>query len=91
MHHVRARRGDRDDRDPPELDRIVPALRAQTPQAVALLMARGYPLVTVNGGDPPRSEPCEAMSAHGYLGRETPTVDAIANWMLAKPYAANIE
>ncbi len=50
-----------------------------------------YPLITVNGGNPPTSEPCEAQSAHGYLGKEMETVDAIVKWMLKKPYPANIE
>jgi len=30
------------------------------------------------------------MSPHGYLGRETETVDAIVNWMLKRPFAREI-
>jgi hypothetical protein len=56
-----------------------------------LAEARQYPLITVNGGLPPTSGPCDPFSAHGYLGKETETVDAIANWMLKKPYSTNIE
>lgn len=52
---------------------------------------RRYPLITVNGGKPATSGPCEPFSAHGYLGKETETVDAIVNWMLKKPYLTNIE
>jgi pimeloyl-ACP methyl ester carboxylesterase len=37
----------------------------------------------IEGGLPPRSSPCEAMSAHGYLGVERETVDAIANFIRA--------
>lgn len=36
------------------------------------------------------SGPCEPFSAHGYLGKETETVDAIVNWMLKKPFAREI-
>ena len=35
------------------------------------------------GGDPPRSKPCEAQSAHGFLGIETEVVDAIAGFIKA--------
>jgi pimeloyl-ACP methyl ester carboxylesterase len=40
-------------------------------------------IISVEGGDPPRSDPCEALSAHGFLGREAETVKAIAEWILA--------
>lgn len=40
-------------------------------------------IISVDGGDPPRSDPCEALSAHGFLGREAETVKAIAEWILA--------
>ena len=42
-------------------------------------------LVEVSGGDPPRSEPCEALAAHGYLGREREVVGVIADWIAGKP------
>lgn len=35
----------------------------------------------LDGGLPPRSEPCEAMSEHGFLGIETEAVGAIANFV----------
>jgi hypothetical protein len=62
-----------------------------TPYHSAKALADRFPLITVHGGDTPRSDACEAMSYHGYLGKERATVDAIVNWMLKKPYAANIE
>lgn len=49
-----------------------------------------HPLVSVSGGSPPRSAPCQALSAHGFLGREDETVAAIVNWMLGKPYPREI-
>jgi len=39
--------------------------------------------IAIAGGDPPRSEPCEALAAHGFLGREAEAVKAIADWILA--------
>src|SRR5882672_3979181 len=61
-----------------------------TPNHAAKRLADRYPLVSVSGGQPPQSEPCEALSAHGYLGKEEETVEAIVNWMLKKPYRKEI-
>ena len=41
--------------------------------------------VAVSGGDPPRSEPCEAFAAHGFVGRELLVVGVIADWIAGKP------
>lgn len=40
--------------------------------------------IEVLGGDPPRSEPCEAKSAHGFLGKEPEVVAAITDWALGR-------
>jgi pimeloyl-ACP methyl ester carboxylesterase len=40
-------------------------------------------LLTVQGGDPPRSPPCEARAAHGFLGLDAEVVAAIAGWIKA--------
>lgn len=40
--------------------------------------------ITVSGGDTPRSHPCRALSAHGFLGMEHETVAAIVDWMNGK-------
>jgi len=61
-----------------------------TPYQEASRLAGKYPLISVSGGLPPQSDPCEALSAHGYLGKETDTVEAIVNWMLNKPYRGEI-
>jgi hypothetical protein len=53
-----------------------------------------YPLValiSVQGGKPPESGPCDPLSNHGFFGREAETVDAIAAWMLKKPFPRNIQ
>jgi predicted alpha/beta-hydrolase family hydrolase len=47
-------------------------------------------LITVSGGRPAESGPCEAMSPHGFLGREADTADAIVKWMLKQPYPREI-
>ncbi len=41
--------------------------------------------VDFTGGDTPRSEPCEALSAHGYLGLEKTVVAAIAKFIRETP------
>ena len=40
-------------------------------------------LLTFTGGDLPHSEPCEALSAHGFLGLEPAVVGAISTWIKA--------
>jgi len=40
-------------------------------------------LLSYDGGSPPISEPCEAKSAHGYLGLEAQVVSDIAAWIRA--------
>jgi hypothetical protein len=62
-----------------------------TPYAAAARLAQRYPLVSVKGGKPAESGPCEPFSAHGYFGREAATVEAIANWMRNAPFAREIE
>ena len=37
------------------------------------------------GGDSPISNPCGALSAHGFLGIEKRVVDAIAHWIKRAP------
>ncbi|MGH8713321.1 MAG: alpha/beta hydrolase [Casimicrobiaceae bacterium] len=61
-----------------------------SPYAGAQRLAKRFPLVSVSGGDPPQSDPCEAMASHGYLGREAPTAQAIRNWMLGREFAREI-
>lgn len=56
-----------------------------TPYSDAARLSDRFPLITVFGGDSPQSGPCDAFSAHGYVGREAATVEQIVNWMLKKP------
>jgi hypothetical protein len=54
--------------------------------AVPALMARfthapRKDLIAVSGGSPPQSDPCEALSRHGYIGIEDDVVGKIAAWI----------
>jgi Serine aminopeptidase, S33 len=62
-----------------------------TPYHDAARLEKRYPLVTVHGGKPSESGPCEPFSPHGFFGKEPETVDAIAAWMLGKPFAKEIK
>lgn len=61
-----------------------------TPYRSAAAQEGRYPLISVSGGSPAQSSPCEALSEHGFLGRESETVEAIVNWMIDKPYKKEI-
>jgi len=64
---------------------------AVTPYGDAARLVDKYPLVSVLGGRPPESGPCDALSAHGFLGKESETVEQIVNWMLKKPFRDKVE
>ncbi len=50
-----------------------------------------YPLITVKGGKPAESDPCEPFAAHGYFGKEAETVAAIKRWMLGEAFPRTVE
>ena len=62
-----------------------------TPYASAAQLASRYPLISVTGGKPAESGPCEPFAAHGYFGREKETVAAMAAWMLHRPFPKDVE
>lgn len=62
--------------------RVAPYAGA-TKVLAALEHAPAKELLTFSGGSPPQSEPCEARSAHGYLGLEAEVVGAIVAWVRA--------
>jgi predicted alpha/beta hydrolase family esterase len=62
-----------------------------TPYSDAARLSEKYPLITVFGGSPPQSGPCEAHSQHGFLGKEAETVEQIVNWMLKRPLKERVE
>jgi hypothetical protein len=50
-----------------------------------------FPLISVSGGLPPQTGPCDPLSAHGYFGKEAETVNAISLWISGQPYATEIK
>lgn len=48
-----------------------------------LANAKPVDVLLLSGGDPPRSDPCEAMSQHGFLGIEGEAVNRIAEFVKA--------
>ena len=61
-----------------------------SPYSGAERLSKSFPLVSVSGGDPPQSQPCEAVSAHGYLGREAQVTQAMKSWMLGREFVRDI-
>jgi hypothetical protein len=62
-----------------------------TPYGEAARLMDRYPLISVLGGKPPESGPCDPFSAHGYFGKESETIEQIVNWMLKKPFQERVE
>jgi len=62
----------------------------QCPYSDAESLGRTFPLISVSGGKPSESDPCEPLAAHGYFGVEEATVQAIKNWMLGRPFARTV-
>lgn len=61
------------------------------PYRDAEALGRRFPLVSVSGGKPAESDPCEPFSAHGYFGREAEAVKAMKDWMLGRPFPKAID
>jgi len=61
-----------------------------SPYAGAQRAAHGGAFISVSGGDPPQSGPCDPLSPHGYFGREDATTQAIRNYLLGHDYAREI-
>ncbi|MGH7830540.1 MAG: alpha/beta hydrolase [Candidatus Binatia bacterium] len=57
-----------------------------TPFGEAARLAEKYPPISVFGGLPPQSEECDALSAHGFFGKESETIEEIVNWMRKRPF-----
>ncbi|TMA07765.1 MAG: lysophospholipase [Deltaproteobacteria bacterium] len=62
-----------------------------TPYADAQRLSDKYPLISVIGGLPPKTDPCDAFSQHGYYGKESETVEEMVNWMLTKPFRSEVK
>jgi hypothetical protein len=64
---------------------------ASTPYSDAARLSDKYPLISVFGGPLPQSGPCDAFSQHGFLGKESETVEQMVNWMLKKPFREEVK
>ncbi|HYT97394.1 MAG TPA: hypothetical protein VEO36_08740 [Casimicrobiaceae bacterium] len=62
-----------------------------SPYAGAQRGARGAAFVSVSGGDPPQSGPCDPLSPHGYFGREDMVTQAIRDYMLGRDFPREIQ
>jgi pimeloyl-ACP methyl ester carboxylesterase len=54
-----------------------------TPYSMAQRAAQrtAKPLISVHGGGPGKGDPCQAFRAHGYVGIERETVEAMRQWV----------
>lgn len=64
---------------------------ASTPYGDAARLSEKFPLISVFGGATPQSGPCEPFSQHGFLGKESETIEQIVNWMLKKPFSQEVK
>jgi pimeloyl-ACP methyl ester carboxylesterase len=62
-----------------------------TPYADAARLVGKYPLISVSGGRTAESDPCEALTPHGFYGKESETIEQIVNWMLKKPFRSEVK
>jgi pimeloyl-ACP methyl ester carboxylesterase len=53
-------------------------------------LSKSFPLVSVSGGDPPQSGPCDPQSPHGFFGKDAPVAQAMKSWMLGREFAREI-
>jgi pimeloyl-ACP methyl ester carboxylesterase len=63
----------------------------QTPYSTAKRLGATHALITVNGGKPAESGPCDPLAAHGFFGREAETVEAVKDWIRGRTFATQIQ
>lgn len=61
-----------------------------SPYSGASALSKQFPLVSVKGGNPPQSGPCDPLAQHGYFGLDAPVVAVMQQFMLGQPYARSI-
>lgn len=54
-------------------------------------LAKSFPLISVKGGDPPQSGPCDSQAAHGYWGKDVAVAKAMKAWMLGQDFPREIQ
>lgn len=60
-------------------------------EAQAFAKRSGKPLVTVHGGGPGKGDACQAFRAHGYVGVERKTVEAMRAWVKTGTAPAEVQ
>ena len=53
-------------------------------------LSESFPLISVSGGDPPQSGPCDPQAPHGFFGKDAPVAQAMKNWMLGREFQRDI-
>lgn len=53
-------------------------------------LGKSWPLVSVTGGDPPQSGPCDPQSPHGYWGKDAAVAKAMKAWMLGREFLHDV-
>jgi hypothetical protein len=53
-------------------------------------LSKNHPLITVSGGDPPQSGPCDSASPHGFFGLDAAVVQEMKNWLLGRDFSRDI-
>jgi alpha/beta superfamily hydrolase len=53
-------------------------------------LSKSFPLISVSGGDPPQSGPCDPQSPHGYFGKDALVAQAVKSWMLGRDFPREI-
>jgi hypothetical protein len=61
------------------------------PYYAAAKAGERFPLITVRGGAPPESGPCDPLARHGYFGKELEVTAAIRAWILGRPFPDHIQ
>ena len=62
---------------------VTPATDAEKLRSL-LIRAKRADVVLLDGGDTPQSEPCDALSQHGFFGIEEDAVKTIARFIMDK-------
>jgi len=56
----------------------------------AIGLAKSFPLISVSGGDPPQSGPCDSQAVHGFFGKVAAVAKATKDWMFGRDFPREI-
>jgi alpha/beta superfamily hydrolase len=54
-------------------------------------LSKSLPLISVSGGDPPQSGPCDPQSPHGFFGKDAAVAKAMKDWMFGREFPREIQ